>query len=66
MMGKQNEFWFEGELAEHLARNGWEYSKDDTGYDRELALFPADVFGWLEDLPTGGELLDTYLLDVAA
>ncbi len=24
------------------------------------------VFGWLEDLPTGGELLDTYLLDVAA
>lgn len=54
-MGKQNEYWFEEELAEHLAANGWEYSKNDDGYDRELALFSEDVFGWLED--TQGEAL---------
>lgn len=54
-MGKQNEYWFEDELATHLAANGWEYSKNDTGYDRALALFPADVFGWLSD--TQGDAL---------
>lgn len=54
-MGKQNEYWFEDELATHLAANGWEYSTDDTGYDRALALFPADVFGWLDD--TQGDAL---------
>jgi type I restriction enzyme R subunit len=48
-MGKHNEYWFEDELAEHLAANGWEYSKDDSVYHRELALIPDDVFGWLED-----------------
>jgi type I restriction enzyme R subunit len=54
-MDKHNEYWFEDELATHLAANGWEYSKDDTGYDRALALFPADVFGWLDD--TQGDAL---------
>ncbi|TFB47261.1 type I restriction endonuclease subunit R [Cryobacterium tagatosivorans] len=48
-MDKHNEYWFEDELAVYLAATGWEYSTDDTGYDRELALFPDDVFGWLED-----------------
>ncbi len=48
-MSKHTEYWFEEELAEHLADNGWEYSRNDDGYDRELALFPADIFGWLED-----------------
>jgi type I restriction enzyme R subunit len=47
-MGKYNEYWFEDELATHLQANGWEYSKDDAGYDRELALFPDDVFAWLD------------------
>lgn len=55
-MGKHNEYWFEEELAEHLAANGWKYSKNDDGYDRELALFPDDIFGWLED--TQSETLD--------
>ena len=32
-MGKHNEYWFEDELATHLAANGWEYSTNDTGYD---------------------------------
>lgn len=54
-MGMHNEYWFEDELATHLANNGWEYSKDDTGYDRALALYPADVFGWLEE--TQGDAL---------
>ncbi|WFR68022.1 type I restriction endonuclease [Curtobacterium flaccumfaciens] len=39
----------ENELAEHLAASGWLYSPTDAGYDRELALFPEDVVGWLED-----------------
>lgn len=54
-MGKQNEYWFEDELCTHLAANGWLYSRDDTGYDRDLALFPDDVFGWLDD--TQGDAL---------
>ncbi|WP_314430043.1 DEAD/DEAH box helicase family protein [Microbacterium lacticum] len=39
----------ENEITEHLAANGWLYSPTDAGYDRELALFPEDVLGWLED-----------------
>ncbi|WP_460775104.1 type I restriction endonuclease subunit R [Microbacterium sp. GXF7504] len=39
----------ENEIAEHLAANGWLYSPTDAGYDRELALFPEDVLGWLAD-----------------
>ena len=54
-MGKQNEYWFEDELCDYLEQHGWLYSRNDTGYDRELALFSADVFGWLED--TQGEAL---------
>lgn len=40
---------FETELCEHLAANGWLYSKSDIGYDKTRALFPEDTFGWLED-----------------
>jgi len=39
----------ENEIAEYLAANGWLYSPTDAGYDRELALFPEDVLGWLDD-----------------
>ncbi|HBS08100.1 MAG TPA: hypothetical protein DEA69_04770, partial [Microbacterium sp.] len=39
----------ENEIARHLAANGWLYSPTDAGYNRELALFPDDVLGWLED-----------------
>jgi len=39
----------EKEIAEHLAANGWLYSSSDAVYDRELALVPEDVLGWLED-----------------
>jgi type I restriction enzyme R subunit len=39
---------FEVEIAEYLAAHGWLYSPNAEGYDRERALFPADVFAWLE------------------
>jgi type I restriction enzyme R subunit len=48
-MAQHNEIEFEKELCEHLAANGWLYSQNDLGYDRERALFPEDFFGWLED-----------------
>ncbi|SED42351.1 type I restriction endonuclease subunit R [Streptomyces sp. 2314.4] len=52
-MGQHNEIQFEKELCEHLAAQGWLYSEDDTGYDRERALFRKDLFGWLEDTQDG-------------
>ncbi|MCH9733361.1 MAG: DEAD/DEAH box helicase family protein [Actinomycetia bacterium] len=48
-MSVHNEIEFEKEIAEHLATNGWLYSPTDHGYDRERALFPEDVLGWLGD-----------------
>jgi type I restriction enzyme, R subunit len=44
-----NEKALEDEIAAHLAANGWLYSPTDKGYDRQLALFPEDVFAWLEE-----------------
>ncbi len=46
---QHHESVFETEICEHLAAHGWLYSATDDGYDRELALFPEDVFGWLAD-----------------
>jgi hypothetical protein len=41
------EIHFETEICEYLAVNGWLYSQGDAaGYDRALALFPADVVAW--------------------
>ncbi|TXH32968.1 MAG: type I restriction endonuclease subunit R [Rhodospirillaceae bacterium] len=51
-MEQHKEIAFEQEFAEHLAAHGWLYSSDDTGYDRERALFPEDVLGWLADTQT--------------
>lgn len=48
-MAQHNEIEFEKELCEHLAAHGWLYSPNDDGYDRERALFPEDVLGWLAD-----------------
>lgn len=47
--GAHLEAVLENEIAEHLAANGWLYSSTDAGYDRELALFPEDVLGWLDN-----------------
>lgn len=48
-MATHNEIEFEKEICEYLADRGWLYSKNDQGYDRQRALFPEDVFGWLQD-----------------
>ncbi|MEV4691357.1 type I restriction endonuclease [Micromonospora echinospora] len=40
---------FEVEIAEYLAAHGWLYSPTADGYDRQRALFPEDVFAWLEE-----------------
>src|SRR6478752_6102212 len=48
MMADHNEVVFETEICEYLAAHGWLYSVNDTGYDRERALFPEDLFAWLE------------------
>lgn len=47
-MADHNEMVFETEICEHLHAYGWLYSDKDTGYDRERALFPEDLFAWLE------------------
>ena len=49
MAQQHHESSFEVEICEYLAAHGWLYSPTDAGYDRELALFPEDVFGWLAD-----------------
>jgi type I restriction enzyme R subunit len=47
-MTKHRERTFEDEVVAHLTANGWLEGRSD-GYDRELALYPEDVLGWLED-----------------
>ncbi|MEJ5914497.1 type I restriction endonuclease subunit R [Pseudokineococcus sp. 1T1Z-3] len=49
MPGQHTEKSFEDELCAHLAAHGWWYSETSQGYDKERALFPEDVFGWLQD-----------------
>jgi type I restriction enzyme R subunit len=48
-VAQEHEREFERELCEYLAAHGWLYSKSDAGYDKDRALFPEDVFGWLAD-----------------
>lgn len=50
-MADHNEVVFETEICEYLEAHGWLYSANDRDggeYDRERALFPADLFAWLE------------------
>ena len=47
--GAHLESVLENEIAEYLAANRWLYSPTGAGYDRDLALFPEDVLGWLEE-----------------
>lgn len=48
-MADHNEVVFEDEICAYLEAHGWLYAKNDHGYDRERALFPADLFAWLEE-----------------
>jgi type I restriction enzyme R subunit len=44
-----NEYVFENEICAELKNRGWLHSPNDSGYNRELALFPEDIFAWLEE-----------------
>ncbi|NKT03102.1 DEAD/DEAH box helicase family protein [Rhodococcus hoagii] len=48
-MADHNEAIFEFEICAHLQSHGWLFSANDTGYDRERALFPEDLFAWLQE-----------------
>ncbi|WP_328366525.1 type I restriction endonuclease subunit R [Micromonospora zamorensis] len=48
-MADHNEVIFESEICSYLESHGWLYSANETGYDRERALFPEDIFAWLEE-----------------
>lgn len=48
-MADHNEVVFEDEICAHLEAHGWLYAKNDHGFDRERALFPEDLFAWLEE-----------------
>jgi type I restriction enzyme R subunit len=41
---------FEDEICEYLGSHGWRYAeKNAADYDRQLALFPADVLAWVQE-----------------
>lgn len=49
-MAIHNEKPFEGEIVAALEDHGWLVSESSKElYDRQLALIPSDVIGWLED-----------------
>ena len=48
-MTLHHEINFESEICQHLADHGWLYAEGDAvGYDRPLALYPADVLAWVQ------------------
>ncbi|BBF93415.1 type I restriction endonuclease subunit R [Blastochloris tepida] len=48
-MSLHREVAFEVGICEALAKGGWLYAEDDAlAFDREHALFPADVIGWVQ------------------
>ena len=60
-MSIANEIEFENDICAHLADHGWEYSANDAGYDREMALFPADTVAWVQETqPVAWKRLQDY------
>jgi type I restriction enzyme R subunit len=48
-MSIHKEISFELEICHHLSQHGWLYAEGDAaGYDRASAVFPADVFAWVQ------------------
>ena len=47
-MALHKEISFESEICQYLSENGWQYSPDSSGFNRVLALFPADVVAWVQ------------------
>ncbi len=48
MSGKVNEATFQTEMVNHLISNGWLLGKAEH-YNRELALYPEDLLGFVQD-----------------
>lgn len=48
-MSIHKEISFEDDICNHLDSHEWSYSENDQGYDRERALFPEDVIGWIQE-----------------
>ncbi len=49
MTALHQEVHFEREVVDHLGAHGWLVSPNDVGYDRERALFPEDLFAFLQE-----------------
>ena len=49
MTATHQELTFQAEIADHLESHGWLRSTNSAGYDKERALFPQDLLGWLRD-----------------
>ncbi|MBF0311158.1 MAG: type I restriction endonuclease subunit R [Magnetococcales bacterium] len=72
-MNLHREIAFENDICRHLADHGWLHDPDDaSGYDRRLALYPADVTAWVRQtqprawealLKNHGAAAETTLLD---
>lgn len=45
---KHHEIHFESDIVKHLTENGW-LEGDPAKYNRDLALYPEDVIGWIKD-----------------
>ena len=48
-MAVQHERQLEEEICAHLGEQGWIYEPGARGYDKKRALWPEDLFAWLED-----------------
>ncbi|WP_448812087.1 type I restriction endonuclease subunit R [Agromyces bauzanensis] len=48
-MGIEHELAFEDEIVAALEADGWLYSPTAAGYEKTRALFPDDVFAWLQE-----------------
>ena len=46
--GKTNELIFQNDMLKHLQASGWQLGKAQH-YNRELALYPEDVLGFVQD-----------------
>jgi type I restriction enzyme R subunit len=50
--GKANELTFQNDMLKHLLAKGWLLGKAEN-YNRELALYPEDLLGLVQDTQPG-------------
>ncbi|MBF0162385.1 MAG: hypothetical protein HQL88_08860 [Magnetococcales bacterium] len=49
-MNLHKEIECENDICHHLAAHGWLYNPNDAAhYDRQRALFPADLLAWVQE-----------------